>query len=98
MALGHYCGGEEYKYAETEINNSPDVRAAWGVRVVFLSEIPEHDWERGARGGGDFWDVVEQEIKRRLEEMSADGKAYAPTKRSKKKKKRTRQSAVQGSA
>ena len=96
------------------------------MRVVFLSEIPEHDWERGARGGGDFWDVVEQEVKRRLDEVSVDGKevsgdgkevspdgkevsadgkevspdgkADAPTKRSKKKKKRPRQSAVQGGA
>jgi hypothetical protein len=68
VALGNYCDGERYKYAETVVNNSPHIRAAWGVRVVFLSEIPEHDWERGARGGGDFWDVVEQEVKRRLEE------------------------------
>ena len=126
VALGHYCSGERYKYAETEVNNSPHIRAAWGVRVVFLSEIPERDWERGARGGGDFWDVVEQEVKRRLDEVSVDGKevsgdgkevspdgkevsadgkevspdgkADAPTKRSKKKKKRPRQSAVQGGA
>ncbi|KIJ94359.1 hypothetical protein K443DRAFT_362825 [Laccaria amethystina LaAM-08-1] len=62
VALGHYCGGERYKYAETEVNNEPRIRAAWGVRIVFLSEIPWHDWERGARGGGDFWDVVEQEM------------------------------------
>ena len=135
VALGYYCSGERYKYAEIEVDNSPHIRAAWGgVRVVLLSEIPAHDWERGARGGGDFWDVVEQEVKRRLEEVfsdgkevsadgrevladgkevspdgkevspdgrevSPDGKADAPTKRpKKKKKKRPRQSAVQGSA
>jgi hypothetical protein len=95
VALGYYCSGERYKYAETEVHDNPLIRAAWGVRVVFLSEIPEHDWERGARGEGDFWDVVEQEVKRRLEGVSADRKSDAPTRRSKKvKKKRPRQSAV----
>jgi hypothetical protein len=31
-----------------------------------LGEIPEYDWERGARGEGDFWDIVEEEVERRL--------------------------------
>jgi hypothetical protein len=72
VALGHYCCGERYKYADAAVNNSPHIRAAWGVRVVVLSEIPEYDWERGARGEGDFWDLVEQEVERRLEEGSVD--------------------------
>ncbi|KJA20418.1 hypothetical protein HYPSUDRAFT_203734 [Hypholoma sublateritium FD-334 SS-4] len=70
VALGHYRGGEQYRYADVVVNNSPYIRAAWGVRVVFLSEIPRADWERGARGGGDFWDVVEEEVERRLQDGS----------------------------
>lgn len=62
VALGHYCGGERYKYAETTVNNHFHIRAAWGSRVVFLSDIPQSDWERGARGEGDFWDLVEREV------------------------------------
>lgn len=62
VALGHYCGGERYKYAETTVNNHFHIRAAWGLRVVFLSDIPQSDWERGARGEGDFWDLVEREV------------------------------------
>ncbi|KAF8961356.1 hypothetical protein BDZ97DRAFT_1207800 [Flammula alnicola] len=72
VALGSYHGGERYKYAYATVNNSPHIRAAWGVRVVFLGEIPQYDWERGARGEGDFWDVVEQEVERRLKEGSVD--------------------------
>ena len=72
VALGHYCRGERYN--ETEVDNSPHIREVWGVRAVFFWKIPEHDWERGARGGGDFWDVVEREVKRRLEDVSADRK------------------------
>ncbi|KAM6500031.1 hypothetical protein JOM56_003045 [Amanita muscaria] len=68
VALGHYCGGERYKYADAAINNSPHIREAWDVRVVFLSDIPQYDWERGARGKGDFWNLVEREVERRLED------------------------------
>jgi len=70
VAVGHYSWRERYKHAHATVNNSPHIRAAWSVRVVVLSEIPEHDWERGARGEGDFWDLVERESKRRLEEGS----------------------------
>ena len=72
VALGHYCSGERYKYADVTVNNEPHIRRAWGIRVVFLREIPEYDWERGARGEGDFWNVVEQEVERRLGEGSLD--------------------------
>lgn len=72
VALGHYCGGERYKYADAAINNSPHIREAWDVRVVFFSDIPQYDWERGARGKGDFWNLVEREVERRLEEGSVD--------------------------
>ena len=69
VALGSY---KSRKYGHATVNNSPHIRAAWGVRVVHLGEIPTHDWERGARGEGDFWDIVEQEVERRLEEGSVD--------------------------
>jgi len=73
VALGSYKGR---KYADATVNNNPHIRAAWGVRVVFLGEIPEHDWERGARGEDDFWDLVEQEVERRLEEGSVSESTY----------------------
>ena len=72
VALGHYCGGERYKFAEAIVNNRAHIRAAWGTRVVMLSDIPQYDWERGARGEDDFWDLVEREVERRLKEGSVD--------------------------
>ena len=72
VALGHYCSGERYKYADVTVNNEPHIRQAWGGRVVFLGEIPEYDWERGARIEGDFWNVVEREVEKRLGERSFD--------------------------
>lgn len=72
VALGYYRGSDVYgdyvdtANAWTTVNNNPHTRAEWGVRVVFLGRIPECDWERGARGQGDFWDVVEGEVKRGL--------------------------------
>ncbi|KAF8813435.1 hypothetical protein BYT27DRAFT_7220387 [Phlegmacium glaucopus] len=60
VALGSYNSSERYKYTDATVNNMPHIRAAWGVWVVFLSRIPE--------GEGDFWDLVEQEVERRLEE------------------------------
>jgi hypothetical protein len=72
VALGYYCSGDKYKYADVTVNNESHVRRAWGVQVVLLGEIPEYDWERGARGEGDFWNVVERELERRLGEGSVD--------------------------
>lgn len=72
VALGHYSSGEQYKYTDVKVNNEPHIRRAWGALVVFLGEIPEYDWERGARGEGDFWNVVEREVERRLGEGSVD--------------------------
>ena len=42
------------------------------MRFVFLSEISTYDWDRGARGESDFWDVVACQVMglRRLEEES----------------------------
>ncbi|KJA28682.1 hypothetical protein HYPSUDRAFT_82281 [Hypholoma sublateritium FD-334 SS-4] len=50
-------------------NSTLSLTEAWEVRVVLLgSSIPLSDWERGARGKSDFWDVVENEVERRLRE------------------------------
>ncbi len=67
-ALGYYHGDEKYRYADVVVNNSPHFRAAWGVRVVALGNLPRSDWKRGARGEGDFWNVVEDEVERRLQD------------------------------
>lgn len=32
---------------------------------VMMSDIPQYHWERGARGEGDSWDLVEREMERR---------------------------------
>ncbi|KAF9473292.1 hypothetical protein BDN70DRAFT_925241 [Pholiota conissans] len=64
VALGHYeCRGWDNRVV---VNNSPHITARWGIRVVRLSELSVYDWERGARGQGDFWDIVEREVQRRL--------------------------------
>jgi hypothetical protein len=71
VALGYYRGCDQYgDHVDSTDDTSPHTRAEWGERVVFLSGIPPNDWERGARGQGDFWDVVEQEVKRGLQERS----------------------------
>ena len=59
VTIGHYDDSEIYRYAHATVNNSAQVREIWGARVVFLSGIPQNDWKRGARGEGDFWDLVE---------------------------------------
>jgi hypothetical protein len=72
VAIGHYDDSQMYRYAYATVNNHPYIRARWGARLVFLSGIPMNDWERGARGEGDFWDLVEREAKRRLKGESVD--------------------------
>ncbi|KAF8626700.1 hypothetical protein AX15_004724 [Amanita polypyramis BW_CC] len=71
VAIGSYDEDQYKKYTGAVVNNNPPFGTAWGVRVVFLSELPTDDWERGVKGQGDFWDVVEQEVERRLAEGSA---------------------------
>ena len=68
VALGFYRGGKQYEYAYATVDpNISSYIAAWDVRVVVLLELSLRDWERGARGMGDFWDLVEREVERRLE-------------------------------
>ena len=69
VAVGHYDNSERYRFAEATVNHNPDTKAAWGARVVLFPEIPQNDWERGARGQGDFWDLVEREVDRRLKRV-----------------------------
>jgi hypothetical protein len=35
------------------------------IKVVWIDGLTLGDWERGATGRGDFWDLVEQEVARR---------------------------------
>ena len=68
VSIGHY----DDRYPDAAVDNRPHIREEWGVRVVFLSGIPQNDWERGARGQGNFWELVEQEAKTRLTERLVD--------------------------
>ena len=70
VALGQYNTSEDEKYTDASIIYHSVLRPTWGVRVVLFWEIPQHDWERGARGEGDFWDLVEREVERRIEKES----------------------------
>ncbi len=62
--------GERYGCADVVVNKDPHMREQYGARVVFLEKIPLCNWEQGARGEGDFWDVVEEEVEKRLRDMS----------------------------
>lgn len=37
----------------------------YGINVVWIEGLNIDDWERGATGATDFWDVVEREVTRR---------------------------------
>jgi hypothetical protein len=70
VAIGHYEDNEMWRYAQVVVDHS-DSHEGWSAgtsrlgNVVFLKGIPQDDWERGARGQGDFWTVVEWEVERR---------------------------------
>lgn len=70
VALCHFYRGDRYSYIDMVIHNELEIKEDFkDVRVVLLSgTIPPSDWERGARGEGDFWDAVEVEVERRLRE------------------------------
>ncbi|KJA13461.1 hypothetical protein HYPSUDRAFT_209531 [Hypholoma sublateritium FD-334 SS-4] len=71
VAHGHYqWHGGRYRRANAVVNNNPHIIERWGVYVVFLEKIPLCDWEQGARGEVDFWDVVEDEVEKRLQDNS----------------------------
>ena len=73
VAIGRYNGSTWYRYAEAAIDDSPHGRERFGARTVLFSSIPQNDLERGARGEGDFWDLVEEEVeRRRLKEGSGN--------------------------
>ena len=71
VAHGNYqWRGERYGRADVVVNKDPHMRELYGARVVFLEKIPLCNWEQGARGEGDFWDVVEEEVEKRLQDVS----------------------------
>ncbi|KAF9473293.1 hypothetical protein BDN70DRAFT_397832 [Pholiota conissans] len=70
IAIGSYFTTRESRYAAATLFCLQSFTGVWSDRVVYLSEIPGHDWERGAWGEGDFWDIVEREVERRLAQKS----------------------------
>ena len=64
VALCHSYRGDQYGYIDVVIHDTPEL----DLRVVLLSNLPPSDWEYGARGKGDFWNAVEDEVERRLRE------------------------------
>ena len=65
VALTHFYGSDRDNYITLGRN------AAWGVYFVIMAFIPRFDWECGARGMGDFWDTVEDDVERRLRDMAS---------------------------
>ena len=76
VAIGHYEDIERWRYAQAMVDNSGSDESWSAVQgtsgpgmqfgnVVFMNGIPQADWERGVRGQGDFWHVVEWEVERR---------------------------------
>ena len=41
----------------------------YGIKVVWIDGLSINDWEGGATGRADFWDLVEREVDRRRAEM-----------------------------
>ena len=64
VALGHYGTDEGvlsvYRRVPVEV---------YGIKVVWIDGLGINDWEGGATGRADFWDLVEQEVGRRRAEM-----------------------------
>jgi hypothetical protein len=64
VALCHYKTDESVP----SVNRRVPVEVC-GVRVVWIDGLTINDWERGATGGADFWDLVEREVGRRRAKM-----------------------------
>ena len=62
VALGHYKSNES---GVPRVFNEVPVEKLYGIRVVWINGLAMDDWQRGAAGGVDFWDVVEREVARR---------------------------------
>ena len=63
VAIHRYVG-DRFSCPAIRVRDTPHL----DVRVVNLGGLPPSDWQRGARGEGDFWDIVEREVERRLRE------------------------------
>ena len=59
-----------YKIDESELSVSRRVPIeVYGIKVVWIEGLCMDDWERGAAGRGDFWELVEQEVAMRRARM-----------------------------
>ena len=58
VALCHY---ESTEYGRLTVNRKIPVEV-YGNKVVWLQGLKKADWENGAAGQGDFWDMVEEEV------------------------------------
>ena len=62
VVICHYGSNE---HGRTRIHDNRVTRDVYGIRVVWLTGLTKRDWESGARGKGDFWEIVEQEVNSR---------------------------------
>jgi hypothetical protein len=56
------CSYGSNEHGRTRVHNNRIARDVYGIRVVWLTGLTKRAWERGARGEGDFWEIVEQEV------------------------------------
>ena len=55
------CKYETHEYGHPMANRRVPIEMH-GINVVLVDGVTIVDWERGANGGADFWDVVEKEV------------------------------------
>ena len=64
VALGHYRTDEGVPSVSRRVPVG-----VYGIKVVLMDGLTINDWEGGATGRADFWDLVEREVARRRAEM-----------------------------
>jgi hypothetical protein len=64
VALGHYMTDQSVPSVRRRIPVE-----VYGIKVVLMDGLSINDWEGGATGRADFWDLVEREVSRRQAEM-----------------------------
>lgn len=49
VVIGCHYDNEMYRFIDAAVEDSPQIRAVWGIRVVFLSTISSYDWKQATR-------------------------------------------------